>query len=268
MLNPQGADGHSAALVTPSDPVLRAGLWQRLSYVWTSRHQKRKQKKTRADQSLLQMDQLQTDRQDVFLRARRHSRRVRRLRFWLPISSVLIVVGFLGLSYVSNLGPGLLVTAALLSQGGLTMDNPKLNGFVDGRAYLVEADQARQNLDNPTMISLDSIRARIEMDEGLTVSFTAGQGLFDTKEETLALDQEILIQSSEGHAGRLEAADIDLKAGNLATRGAITLSLPDGRLEAGSMSVTDDGQTILFDDGVRMSIMPVGEPLRPGLSGN
>ncbi|WP_350335282.1 LPS export ABC transporter periplasmic protein LptC [Coralliovum pocilloporae] len=205
---------------------------------------------------------LAQDRRQIFEKARRHSRRVRRLRFWLPISSALIIVLFIGFSYVSKIGPGLLITAALLSQGGLTMDNPKLNGFVDGRAYHVEAKQARQSLDNPNVIDLDTILAKIDMDDGLTVSFTAGRGLFDTKKETLALDQSITIESSQGHAGRLESADIDLKAGKLTTNGSITLSLPDGRLEAGHMSVRDEGRTVIFDQGVRISILPIGNSFR------
>ena len=70
------------------------------------------------------------DRRKAFVRAERHSRRVRWLKVLLPGLAVAGIVGFVGWSYLSVPSvEGVAVQGAAVSDGKMVMANPKLDGF-------------------------------------------------------------------------------------------------------------------------------------------
>ena len=70
-----------------------------------------------------------TDRHVAFARAERHSRRVRRLKLWLPGLAIAGIGGFVAWSYLSvPFVDGVEIQGAAVTDGKLVMANPKLDG--------------------------------------------------------------------------------------------------------------------------------------------
>jgi lipopolysaccharide export system protein LptC len=202
----------------------------------------------------------------AFRSARRHSRVVRILRVAIPLA---VVAGFTGVFLFTYLNPlrmlGKLpvdVGNLIVSGSKITMERPHLSGFTrDARAYELSADAAKQDLTQPDMIELHNIRAKVQMQDKSTMEMSATAGLYDSKGETLKLDQNIVLSSSTGYRGRLSEAMIDIRKGNVVSEHPVEVELLQGTLNANRLEIADSGDLVRFDGGVKMTLMLNNEPL-------
>ena len=200
------------------------------------------------------------DSERAFRAARRHSRMVRFLRVGLPVG---IVVGLVALSLVTWLNPLRLLTALpvnvsdlVVSGTKITMEQPRVNGFTkDQRAYEFTARAAAQDLTKPDIVELNSINAKIEMEDKSTMTMVANTGVYDTKKEMLQLAGDILLTSSNGNTGKLTEATIDVRKGNVVSDKPVELEMLQGILNANRLEVVDSGTLVRFHGGVNMVLM-------------
>lgn len=200
------------------------------------------------------------DSERAFRAARRHSRMVRFLRVGLPVG---IVVGLVVLSLVTWLNPLRLLNTLPVNMSDLvvsgtkiTMEQPRVNGFTkDQRAYEFTAKAAAQDLTKPDIVELNSINARIEMEDKSTMTMVANTGVYDTKKEMLQLAGSILLTSSNGNTGKLSEATIDVRKGNVISDKPVELEMLQGILNANRLEVVDSGTLVRFHGGVNMVLM-------------
>jgi lipopolysaccharide export system protein LptC len=193
-----------------------------------------------------------------FRAAARHSRRVRALRIVIPI---VVALALLAVVFVSVFNPWRMLVNLPIEMGDLvvsgtkiTMEAPRMAGFTpDGRAYEVTAQAAAQDLMNPTQVELQKINARIEMQDKSQVRVTAAKGLFDTKSETLKLNERIVLESSN-YEGHLQEATVSMKQGTVFSKKPVKLKFLNGDLDAQGLSITENGALILFEGGVSMTL--------------
>ena len=197
-------------------------------------------------------------RQQVVQAARRHSRRVRRLRVLLPVTGVAII-GALALVTQIGLPGDLDLSAAQLSvtRNSIIMDNPRITGFdEDKREYTVSADRAVQPLLNPQKVMLEAIDAKVTVAGQGTATITAQSGNYDNTDGTLVLNGPISMKSSQGYVLNMTGADVDLKAGTMSSQSPVSVGYQDSSTTGQSLSVTQGGELIVLDGGVRTTLMP------------
>jgi lipopolysaccharide export system protein LptC len=196
----------------------------------------------------------------AFRAAARHSSRVRFLRIALPVSIVLMLAVIFGLTFFNPfrilaklpLDPGKVV----ISGTTVTMASPKVAGFTrDQRAYDLTARAASQDLLKPNLLTLQDLRAKVELQDKAQVEMTAAAGVYDRSTEKLTLSDKILLTSSTGYEAKLTQAEIDTKSGNIASQNPIEVKLLNGTLNANGLSVDDKGDVVRFDGGVSMTLM-------------
>jgi hypothetical protein len=119
----------------------------------------------------------------VFLRAMRHSRRVRTMRWAVPtVLAVLLSV----ISLMSYFDPVRLLAklpgspkGMVISGTKITMEQPKISGYTrDQRWYELNARGATQDVTKPDLLELDTIRAKIEAQDKSTMHLSAADGLY------------------------------------------------------------------------------------------
>ena len=138
----------------------------------------------------------------------------------------------------------------------ITMEQPRLSGFTsDARGYEFSADAAKQDLTKPDLIELRNIRAKVQMQDKSTMEMTATTGIYDSKGETLRLDQNIVLTSSTGYRGRLSEAMIDIRKGNVVSEQPVEVEMLQGTLNANRLEIVDSGDLVRFDGGVNMTVM-------------
>jgi len=204
-----------------------------------------------------------SDQSRRFRVAVRHSRRVRLLRVGLPVATALVclvlalLAWFNPLRMLANLP--ISIDNVVVSGSKIKMENPKLSGFTrDKRRYDVSAGAAAQDLTRPGVIELRDINATLEMQNKTNMRLTAENGLFDTKQEQLKLDTNIVVTSSNGEEGYLQEAVVDTKNGNVVSEKPVRMKMTNGTIEGNRFELTNSGDVIRFEKGVVVNLKPEG----------
>jgi lipopolysaccharide export system protein LptC len=196
----------------------------------------------------------------MFRAAVRHSRRVRTLRFFVPLGVGLI--GLVAMALATWLDPLRALARIPIDLGSLvvsgtkvTMQQPRLAGFTnDHRPYEFTARAAAQDLTNPDIVELQEVSASMEMQGDVTMQLSAHDGVYNTKTEILTLRQQILVSSTNGYQGRLTEAVIDTRRGTVVSDKPVEIKMLRGKLDANRLEVSSNGDVILFDRGVTMTL--------------
>jgi len=139
----------------------------------------------------------------------------------------------------------------------INMEAPKLGGFTrDGRPYELTATAAAQDLTNPTLLELKDVRAKIAMQDKSTVELTAASGLYDTKGDTMLLRTNVVVTSSAGYSVRLNEAKLDVKTNRIISDQPVDVALSNGTVKANRLEVSDNGDTMLFEGNVDVTLVP------------
>lgn len=200
------------------------------------------------------------DTERAFLNARRHSRLVRILRIAVPVT---VIVAAIAISLVTYFNPLRMLARLPIDVGNLvvsgtkvTMEQPRLSGFThDARAYELSADAAAQDLTKPDIVELHKIRAKVDMQDKSSLQLTAALGVYNSKLETLKLDENILLSSSTGYQGLLSEALIDIRKGYVVSEHPVEVKMLQGTLNANRLEILNSGEVVKFDGGVNMVLM-------------
>jgi len=191
-------------------------------------------------------------------RARRHTRRVKRLRILLPVASAAIAAGLLAAAVVPKLFPLAAFAGLSLTADGLVMNAPRLAGHLgEGRRYEVVADRAVQSLLNPSRLALEGLSADFDMGEGQRVTIAGHRARYDTDTEILEVDGGVTINSTDGSTVSLAGATVDIAQRRVDSEGAIEIASPKGDIRAGALTVLDGGALLRMTDGVSIVIHPM-----------
>ena len=200
------------------------------------------------------------DADRAFHAARRHSRAVHILRIAVPAG---VAVGIIIITLITYLNPLRMLAKLPINLDNLvvsgtkvTMEGPRLTGFThDARAYELTADTAAQDMTKPDFVELRNIRAKVEMQDKSSINLSAVSGIYDSKGETLRLEQNILLNSSTGYQGRLSEAMIDIRKGNVVSEHPVEVKMLQGTLTANRLDIVDSGDLVRFHGGVVMDMM-------------
>jgi lipopolysaccharide export system protein LptC len=196
--------------------------------------------------------------------AHRHSALVRALRILLPVVIVAATGGFIGLAYLGNKSlPGVSFTGIDVQSNSLVMENPQVSGFNGSKhSYELSASKAVQSLQDPEVVTLEGIDARLGIDTGDSATLDAGRGIYDSKAETLRLRDGINVKTSTGYEANLKRADVDLKSGVMRASEPVELRSADGTIRGNHVEIVDGGKRIIFSEGVSMTFGSAqsGEP--------
>jgi lipopolysaccharide export system protein LptC len=201
----------------------------------------------------------------AYLRAQRHSSRVRVLRRAIPLGAgvAIALVAFVTLfDPFGRLGiEGMSIGGLNLSGTKITMERPRLTGFQkDSRPYEMTAEEATQDVRRPTIVELVTMRGRMTLDEsGTQARLEAKRGVFDTQREQLELKEGVVVTTDSGYRAQLRSAAVDFKAGTVASREPVRIELPGGTIDADTMDITDNGRRIAFEGRVRSVFTPSGD---------
>lgn len=195
----------------------------------------------------------------AFHKAHRHSGRVRFLKLALPVAAIIIVLAVAGTYALSGLGAGgdISIASAGFRDGRMVMKNPELNGVdANQRPFNLSALEAIQDPAAPGRIELSRIDATLPMEDGAFARIVAGNGLYNAGAKTLALGDMVDVETDSGMSIRLEDAQIDMDKGALHTENPVTMKTRQASISADGLSVEENGERIVFENRVRMTIYP------------
>lgn len=203
-----------------------------------------------------------------FAIAARHSRMVRILRVAVPaavVLSLLVIVGISIFNPFRMLLPKLPVDIdnVVVSGTKITMESPHLAGFsTDKRPYEFWAKAAVQDITDPDHIELQTLRAKMLMEDTSTVTMDARTGMFDNKQQLLDLRKDIFLQSSTGYEARLSQAWVDMNKGTVTSDEHVDVKLLNGTLTADKLRIVNNGEVVRFEGNVVMHLIMDSPPAK------
>jgi lipopolysaccharide export system protein LptC len=196
-----------------------------------------------------------------FAVAARHSRMVRILRVAVPGAVLLALAAIVSVSIFNPfrmMMPKLPVDIGNLVVSGskITMESPHLTGFsTDRRPYDLWAKAATQDLTDPDHVELDTIRAKVTMEDRSTVTLDARTGHYDSKQQLLDLRKDIFLQSSTGYEAKMSQAYVDINKGTVTSDEHVDVKLLNGTLVADKLRILNGGEVVRFEGNVLMNLV-------------
>ena len=196
-----------------------------------------------------------------FAAAARHSRMVRVLRVAVPAAVLLALASIVLIQVFLNPFKGVLklpvdISNLVVSGTKITMETPHLAGFsTDQRPYEVWAKAAVQDLTTPDNVELQTLRAKVMMEDKSTVTMDARTGFFDSKQQMLDLRKDIFLQSSTGYEAKLSQAYIDINKGTVTSDEHVDVKLLNGTLTADRLKILNSGEVVRFEGNVVMNLI-------------
>jgi lipopolysaccharide export system protein LptC len=193
--------------------------------------------------------------------AARHSRLVRILRVAVPGAVLLSMAAIVAVSIFNPfrmMMPKLPVDIGNLVVSGtkITMETPHVAGFsADKRPYELWAKAAIQDLTDPDHMELDTIRAKVMMEDRSTVTLDARTGYYDSKQSLLDLRKDIFLQSSTGYEAKLSQAFVDMNKSLVTSDEPVDVKLLNGTLTADRLRIFNGGEVVRFEGNVVMHLV-------------
>jgi lipopolysaccharide export system protein LptC len=197
-------------------------------------------------------------RGDAFDRAQRHSRRVRVLKFAVPVLAVAIAVAFPVYSYLAApINISIQADGTAFADGKLVMANPKLNGFTkDKLPYSLTALRAIQDVGKQDIIELEGIHAKLPLTADNVAIVDAKRGIYNRNANTMDMTSDVTVTTTDGVEAKFKSVFLDMGKGSMKTGDPVDVSRDGSRITAGSMAVEDNGKVVVFENKVSVHIDP------------
>lgn len=193
----------------------------------------------------------------VFIKAQKHSRRVRFLKLTLPATALALACVFCWFTFFSApKSTGIIMLNGEVKEDNkLVMTAPRVEGYTnDNRLYALSAARAIQDPQRTGIIELEEIRARLPFGESGQAMVEAQSGVFDNINGRLQFSRPFTVETSDGMVARFQSADINIETSQLKTADKVEISSKTELLRANGMRVLDNGRVIMFDGGVSLVI--------------
>lgn len=207
----------------------------------------------------IRFDPTQERGPEFFENATRHSRWVRRLKILLPTLAAIGVLGFLAVvQFAPEPGDAVITLSGVnIEDESVTMEKPHISGFEGTRrAYEVRASQAVQDLNNPNIVTMDNIRARLGLGDGETAQIRATKGIYDAASGKLVLEDGITLKTTNGYDATFERATVDIETGRMSSNRPLEIITEQGTVKANGMVLRQDGKHVRFRNGVSVVFTP------------
>ena len=187
-----------------------------------------------------------------------HSSRVRRLKILLPLAALIISLIFIAVSIArAYLPESIQIEGAKIEDGKVVMEHPAIAGRNSaGINYSMLAEKALQDIKNPNMITLKTIKASMPVNNSVIAHVTAQSADFDRQADTLKLTAPFTILMDNGLRAEFRTAFLDVKKGDLSSQDQVEIYRGGMSVVAQSLKMTDKGSVIEFDGQVQMHIDP------------
>lgn len=193
---------------------------------------------------------------DQYAAALSHSGRVSRLKVILPLLALVISLAFIAVSVVRTYLPeNIKVGGVKIENGKIVMEKPAVSGRnSDGISYTMLAERALQDITNPDLITLQTIKASVPVSTDVLASVAAIEALYDRAQDNLVMTKPFTINLSSGIEAKFQSAKLDVKGGKMESDGPVSIGTKSASILAESMKMTDKGRTIIFDGRVKVFI--------------
>ncbi|MCL6698771.1 LPS export ABC transporter periplasmic protein LptC [Sphingomonas sp. NSE70-1] len=122
-----------------------------------------------------------------------------------------------------------------------------------GQKFLIVADSAVQQSSNVPIVTIQGMRARLNMARG-PLSIAALRGQYDLEQEIVRVNGPIQVVAPDGYRLATRDVTVNFDSRMMQSSGPVSGHMPLGQFQAGSLKADLDERTVSLDGGVRLKI--------------
>ena len=139
----------------------------------------------------------------------------------------------------------------------VVVTDSRLTGFDSERQpYSVTAESAVQDTSEPNRVHLKGVAGELNRASGDTLGLAARTALFDSKTDVLQLEGDVRLVSAGRFVAEMAKADVTLTDKRLRSQGPVSVTFDRGRITAGGLEITEDGNRVVFFDRAKVTFGP------------
>ena len=184
----------------------------------------------------------------------RPSRRVSVVLVSIGVAVTLLVASWLGFLHQSVDNKLEIKDVRIANSGEITLTGARYQGVTSsGQPFLITADQASEADDGSGRIDMQQPRATITMKNGQIIKLQSNFGTFDQPNNVVDMSGSVIVSQPTKNLKLLsDALHADLKLGEMRSIVPVTVIDDARRIDAQTMTISDDGDRILFGGTTRM----------------
>ncbi|MCP1198892.1 hypothetical protein [Notoacmeibacter sp. MSK16QG-6] len=196
--------------------------------------------------------------------ARRHSRRVRRVRDALLFGAgAVLAFGVLATVLATLAIPVPELDNDDVEDGRVVMGAPKLEGRNSAdQPYSITAESALQSPEDMNRLELRNLSGELPLGSSSRVAFESDAGFYDAENQYLDFLAPLDLETTAGETAHVQDGRIDLLAGSFVSDKPVRLTTKTTTLTADSVRIDSQKRTVLFEGTVRMRLVP--DDVKPG----
>lgn len=129
--------------------------------------------------------------------------------------------------------------------------------------YKMSAAEGFQDKDHPNIIHLKQLVGNFRKRSGKTYDVVADVGVYDSKSKDMDLSGNVKITEPGRMTATMSKAHVGVESKDLVSDVPVEVIMDTGHINAGGMKITDDGQKILFLNGVKARFQGDGKGDKP-----
>ncbi len=127
-----------------------------------------------------------------------------------------------------------------------------ITGFdKDDQPYSLKAEAAAQDAEKPNLVHLKTVSAALKRTSGEKLELNSKAASYDTDTETLQLDGNVKLVSVDRFVADMDKAQVTLRNKQFRSEVPVVVKFDRGTIRAKGLEITDDGNRILFFNGVK-----------------
>lgn len=143
-------------------------------------------------------------------------------------------------------------TEAVVPSDHVTVSTSTITGLdSQKRPYSIAAKTAIQDKVEPKLIKLDEVSGATNRQNGEAITFRSVKGIYNSDVKTLDLDTDVVIESQGRFTARMDKAHVVVAEKKLTSDVPVAVELSNGTINANGVQITNDGNNILFLNGVK-----------------
>lgn len=141
------------------------------------------------------------------------------------------------------------------------VDAAQFSGYDESNdPFTVNADSAFRDETDPSKTHLKAVRGRLKTNEsGKVLLMRSDTGIYESEQKMLDLEGNVELVSTDNYILFLSDAKIDVNAKHLRSDRPVHVIFDQGTIDAQAIEMWNNGNMVVFKDGVKMKIVPNSE---------
>jgi lipopolysaccharide export system protein LptC len=133
-----------------------------------------------------------------------------------------------------------------------TGQGARINGFDrNSHAYEIRAKSGVQDKTISSLVHLDDMTANFIRPAGENLNVTSDKARYDSKSKVMDLQSNVVLDQGTKFKAMMDAATVNTVDQTLQSKSPVVVETRGGVIHADSLTVTDNGNRILFKGGVK-----------------